>query len=58
MILRWFLIERMGFEAPTLVQAQAIPEILAGRHVYDFVPYICIFFLIFWVDFLSTSFGV
>ncbi|KAL9686810.1 hypothetical protein QQ045_031203 [Rhodiola kirilowii] len=25
--------ERMGFEAPTLVQAQAIPVILAGRHV-------------------------
>ncbi|CAH9118864.1 unnamed protein product [Cuscuta europaea] len=25
--------ERMGFEAPTLVQAQAIPVILSGRHV-------------------------
>ncbi|CAM8917588.1 unnamed protein product [Rhodiola kirilowii] len=25
--------ERMGFEAPTVVQAQAIPVILAGRHV-------------------------
>ncbi|CAL1408155.1 unnamed protein product [Linum trigynum] len=25
--------ERMGFEAPTLIQAQAIPVILAGRHV-------------------------
>lgn len=24
----------MGFEAPTLVQAQAIPVILSGRHVY------------------------
>ncbi|KAK7281341.1 hypothetical protein RIF29_09232 [Crotalaria pallida] len=26
------LLERMGFEAPTLVQAQAIPVILSGRH--------------------------
>ncbi|XP_006353788.1 DEAD-box ATP-dependent RNA helicase 17 isoform X1 [Solanum tuberosum] len=25
--------ERLGFEAPTLVQAQAIPVILSGRHV-------------------------
>ncbi|CAN1297533.1 DEAD-box ATP-dependent RNA helicase 17 [Linum perenne] len=25
--------ERMGFEAPTLIQAQAIPVILSGRHV-------------------------
>ncbi|XP_031271266.1 DEAD-box ATP-dependent RNA helicase 17-like isoform X2 [Pistacia vera] len=25
--------ERLGFEAPTLVQAEAIPVILAGRHV-------------------------
>ncbi|KAK7848457.1 dead-box atp-dependent rna helicase 17 [Quercus suber] len=25
--------DRMGFEAPTLVQAQAIPVILSGRHV-------------------------
>ncbi|KAL7136894.1 hypothetical protein ABFS83_10G060700 [Erythranthe nasuta] len=25
--------ERMGFEAPTLVQAQAIPVVLSGRHV-------------------------
>ncbi|XP_076957146.1 DEAD-box ATP-dependent RNA helicase 17-like [Bidens hawaiensis] len=25
--------ERMGFEAPTLVQAQAIPVILSGKHV-------------------------
>uniref|UniRef100_A0A2P2KY60 ATP-dependent RNA helicase n=1 Tax=Rhizophora mucronata TaxID=61149 RepID=A0A2P2KY60_RHIMU len=27
------LLERMGFETPTLVQAQAIPVILSGRHV-------------------------
>ncbi|KAJ8764178.1 hypothetical protein K2173_005103 [Erythroxylum novogranatense] len=27
------LLERMGFEAPTLVQAEAIPVILSGRHV-------------------------
>ncbi|OIT30753.1 dead-box atp-dependent rna helicase 17 [Nicotiana attenuata] len=25
--------ERLGFEAPTLVQAQAIPVVLSGRHV-------------------------
>ncbi|WCJ21256.1 ATP-dependent RNA helicase DBP7 [Euphorbia peplus] len=25
--------ERMGFEAPTLIQAQAIPVVLSGRHV-------------------------
>ncbi|KAK9948136.1 hypothetical protein M0R45_003724 [Rubus argutus] len=25
--------ERLGFKAPTLVQAQAIPVILSGRHV-------------------------
>ncbi|KAJ4838310.1 hypothetical protein Tsubulata_044168 [Turnera subulata] len=24
--------ERMGFEAPTVVQAQAIPVVLSGRH--------------------------
>ncbi|KAJ9551259.1 hypothetical protein OSB04_015304 [Centaurea solstitialis] len=30
--------DRMGFEAPTLVQAQAIPVILSGRHVYFFLP--------------------
>jgi ATP-dependent RNA helicase DDX31/DBP7 len=27
----------LGFEAPTLVQAQAIPVILSGRHVYPSV---------------------
>ncbi|KAK2351852.1 DEAD-box ATP-dependent RNA helicase [Trifolium repens] len=28
--------ERMGFEGPTLVQAQAIPVVLSGRHAYPF----------------------
>ncbi|KAL4392213.1 hypothetical protein AHAS_Ahas03G0322600 [Arachis hypogaea] len=28
----FLLIEKLGFEVPTLVQAQAIPVILAGRH--------------------------
>lgn len=28
--------ERLGFEVPTLVQAQAIPVILSGRHAYPF----------------------
>ena len=32
----FWLIERLGFEVPTLVQAQAIPVILSGRHVYPF----------------------
>lgn len=31
------LTERLGFEVPTLVQAQAIPVILSGRHAYPFV---------------------
>jgi len=26
----------MGFEAPTLIQAQAIPVVLSGRHAYPF----------------------
>jgi len=26
----------MGFEGPTLVQAQAIPVVLSGRHAYPF----------------------
>lgn len=32
-----FYTERMGFEAPTHVQAQSIPVILSGRDVYPFV---------------------
>ena len=31
--IRNLVTERLGFEAPTKVQAQAIPVILSGRHV-------------------------
>jgi superfamily II DNA/RNA helicase len=37
--------ERMGFEAPTLVQAQAIPVILSGRDVYPFPTNFCLLFV-------------
>lgn len=30
----------MGFEVPTLVQAQAIPAILSRRHVYPFEAFL------------------
>lgn len=37
MLIFFFLFtERLGFEVPTLVQAQAIPVILSGRHAYPF----------------------
>lgn len=58
----WYLIlinppltERLGFEGPTQVQAQAIPVILSGRHVYPSFPFSIfrlIWFLIKWVVFL------
>ena len=35
--LLFWKIERMGFEVPTQVQAQVIPVILSGRHVYPCV---------------------
>ena len=35
--------ERLGFEVPTLVQAQAIPVILSGRHSYPFFFFFCLF---------------
>ncbi|RZC85350.1 hypothetical protein C5167_041534 [Papaver somniferum] len=28
--------DKMGYEAPTVVQAKAIPLILSGKHVYPF----------------------
>lgn len=28
------LTDRLGFEVPTLIQAQSIPTIILGRHVY------------------------
>lgn len=45
------LADRMGFEAPTLIQAQAIPVILSGKHVYDSL-FICSFDL-FVFEFLA-----
>lgn len=30
----------MGYEAPTQVQAQAIPVVLSGRHVYPFALHV------------------
>ncbi|KAA3464591.1 DEAD-box ATP-dependent RNA helicase 17 [Gossypium australe] len=44
--------ERLGFEAPTLVQAQAIPVILSGRHVYPFLLYFSAVFLAFLMQIL------
>jgi ATP-dependent RNA helicase DDX31/DBP7 len=39
----------LGFEGPTLVQAQAIPVILSGRHVY---PSVFFFFFNFFQQFM------
>lgn len=41
-----FFTDRMGYEAPTLIQAQAIPVILAGRHVYVSLTFLELFIII------------
>lgn len=40
--------ERLGFEVPTLVQAEAIPVILSGKHVYSSVTWIFLGFSMEW----------
>jgi len=41
----------MGFEAPTLIQAQAIPVVLSGRHAYPFYKYYSLsVFILFWIE--------
>lgn len=51
--------ERMGFEAPTLVQAQSIPVILSGRDVYLFFFYSLLSMIVFVVVmFVSFNRGI
>lgn len=49
----------MGFEAPTLVQAQSIPVILSGRDVYLFFFYSLLSMIVFVVVmFVSFNRGI
>ncbi|KAI8553278.1 hypothetical protein RHMOL_Rhmol05G0003000 [Rhododendron molle] len=45
--------DRMGFEAPTLIQAQAIPVILSGKHVYSPSPLASVVLIVLILSFLQ-----